>query len=276
MKKLLLILLFFPLLFNSCGIPQEDYDKLKQENSNLTKENSKLYKENETLTSELDECLNGESRLISMINMYYSKKNYKQAKINITKLAWSFPQSTKNEEYKILLESIDEKIKLEKQKEDAIEKERIRLVNINNLGGWEVYNSKEYSHIHTKELIRGSFSNTATEDSKLDVHFMVNNYNAIEIKLFEYARNNPVKTNHYVEYEGVISISGSSESIDIKGTNYLESVGLDKSSSTKFHNLLKKGEKIMVLLWEKERFTSSYSFYVDGFCYENAYGKLKQ
>ena len=269
MKKRILILLCLPLLFNSCGIPQEDYDKLEQKNSKLTGENEKL-------RSELDECLNGESRLISMINMYYSKKNYKQTKINITKLAWNFPQSAKNEEYKILLESIDEKIKLEKQKEDAIEKDKIRLANINNLGGWEVYRSKEHPQIYNKELIRGSFSNTATEDSKLDVHFMINNYNSIEIKLFEYARNNPVKTNHYIEYEGVIKVSGSSESIDIKGTNYLESVGLDKLSSTKFHNLLKKGEKIMVLLWEKERLTSSYSFYVDGFCYENAYRKLKE
>tara|TARA_R110001632_G_scaffold80212_1_gene179520 strand:- start:125 stop:754 length:630 start_codon:yes stop_codon:yes gene_type:complete len=118
MKKLLLILLCFPLLFNSCGIPQEDYDKLKQENSNLTTENSNLTTENEKLAGELDECLNGESRLISKVYMYYKNKSYKQTKIWITKLAWDYPNSIKNEEFMLLLKSIDEKIKLEKRKED--------------------------------------------------------------------------------------------------------------------------------------------------------------
>ena len=74
MKKLLLILLCLPFLFSSCGIPQEDYDKLKQENSKLNEENKKL-------TSELDECINGETRLISMINMYYSKKTINKLKL---------------------------------------------------------------------------------------------------------------------------------------------------------------------------------------------------
>jgi hypothetical protein len=62
---------------------------------------------------------------------------------------------------------------------------------------WE---KTDESVITNKEYIKWTFSNTATENSSLNVKFLIDNENNISIKLFEYSRNNPVKSASYNSY----------------------------------------------------------------------------
>lgn len=54
------------------------------------------------------------------------------------------------------------------------------------------------AYITNKNRIRGTFSNSATTNSKLDVIFIISSPSDIAIKLFEYAHNNPVREKSYM------------------------------------------------------------------------------
>ena len=47
--------------------------------------------------------------------------------------------------------------------------------------------------ITTKRLVKGLFSNSATENSDLSVCLLIDSEDKISLQLFEYGRNNPVK-----------------------------------------------------------------------------------
>jgi hypothetical protein len=256
------------LIVSRCGVPQADYDK-------LNKEKLELIKEKEKLKSDLDECENGEERLISIVKRSYSNKKFIIAKENINKLYDLHPESSMNAEFKNLLKSIDKEVKIENQKKEAAENDRIRIENLNNTGMWEVLWPGKLSHIRNKELIRGTFSNTATQDSELDVRIFINAYDDISIQLFEYAGNNPVKSNSIVDYDGFIMCNDAS--IYIKGVNYGDRIYLNKTSSQKLHKLLKGEDVLYVVIIETDRRTNEYGFRIQSaLWYENAYLKLKE
>ena len=49
-------------------------------------------------------------------------------------------------------------------------------------------------YITNSDVINGKFSNSATTNSELNVKIIIESQNVIDIKLFEYAGKNPVKT----------------------------------------------------------------------------------
>ena len=188
--KSILLLSIVIVLINGCGVPEEKYNKLKLEYNKLVSENTKLIKD-------LDECRNGAVKLIAKIEKANKDKKYTDAVKNINILYEKFPESSQNKQYQKLLKEIEKK----KQEEEA--EEKLRLANLNNTGIWSVKfyvddfgePTKKGYIINTKK-IRGTFSNTATQDSKLDVEFVISGHPkrvSVEIYLYEYAHNNPVK-----------------------------------------------------------------------------------
>ncbi len=177
------IIYFFLLIATIGCVSKADYEKLKVENTSLREA--------------LDECQNGADKLIAKIDKAYSEESYTYAKENILALQKRHPEAYKAERYNQMLDSIDIYIEQKLKEKEEKEKERIRLENLNNTGIWQVeYYVDEFGE-ETKSSfvltdIYGTFSNSATTNSRLKVRFLIDS-NKARINLYEYARNHPIK-----------------------------------------------------------------------------------
>jgi len=262
-------------ILSSCGVPQEDFDKLQNEKK-------ELLKENERLLTELDECKYGAEKIIAEVEKAYAEKKYSIARQNINMLYEKHPESPKNSEFKSLLKKIEKEELVEKKRKEAEEKERIRLANINNTGMWSVSHyvddfgepTKE-GYIRNTSYISGLFSNTATQNSALNVRFLISNSSDISIKLFEYAGNNPVKAYSSESYRVLVQ-DRDGKRLKLTATNYSDRLSFSKTDSRKVHNVLMKGGQIKFKIYEIDTPTTEYDFTISkADWYENAYRKLK-
>jgi len=251
-----------------CGVPQEDYDKLKAEN--------------EKLKTELDECKFGAEKLIALVEKKYSEKKYSSAKQHINELYKRHPESPKNKEFKQLLKKIEKEEFTEQKRKEAEEKERIRLANINNTGMWRVSHyvddfgePTKQGYIRNTNLIRGTFNNSATQYSALDIKFLISNSSDISIQLYEYAGNNPVKAYSTESYSVLIQDKDGNR-FRLSATNYSERLSFNSQDSRKVHNILMKGGTIKFKIIEIETPTTEYEFTIEkADYYNNAYRILK-
>jgi len=263
--------IFIALIFSilcGCGVPQADYDNCKTEN--------------ERLKLELDECMYGASKIIAEVEKAYSNKDYSLAIHNIKLLYEKHPESSKNAEFKTLSKTI-EKIQLkEKERKEAQEKERIKLENLNNTGMWSVGyyvdsfgESTNDGYIINTKPISGTFSNTATQDSKLNVDFLISNSSNISIQLYEYARNNPVKENYSTRQYIVLAKDKDGNELDLNAGNSSDRLKFNKLDSRQIHNAFMKGGNLKFVIWELENSTTKYKFSIQNAdWYDNAYRKL--
>jgi len=255
-------------LIVSC-VSQSDYDK--------------VLSENEKLKLELEDCQHGAEKLIANVEKAYSEKNYSFARENIELLANKHPVSPKNKNFKILLKSIEKEELIEKKKKEAEEKERIRLKNINNTGIWTVnYYVDDFGeptkegYIRNTSYINGSFSNTATQNSALNVKLLISNSSDISIMLYEYAGNNPVKAYSSESYRVLIQDKEGNR-FKLTATNYSNRLSFDKTTSRKVHGILMKGGSIKFKIIEIDTPTTNYDFTIQkADWYDNAYKKLKE
>lgn len=270
------------LLIVSCGVPEEDFQKVTNENGALNKEIESLTQQIKKLKTDLDFCQNGEDKLIARILKNYDEGKYKDAKTDINLLSERFPESSKNSEFKKLLGKIEVKEEELRKKLEAEEKERIRLANLDNTGMWRInYYVDEFGeatkegYITNTSLIKGKFSNTATEDAKLDVRFLISNSRDISIKLFEYAKKNPVKSISTNSYRVLIQDKDGNR-LKLRAINYSDRLSFDKSDSNKVHKTLMKGGNIKFKIIESRYENTIYDFSIlNADWYENAYEKLK-
>jgi hypothetical protein len=263
-------------LFSTCGIPKEDYDKLKSDYDDLALEN-------DSLKLEIDEYENGEERLVALVQKSYNEKKYTEAIRNIENLRERHPESIKNEEFQSLLITINQELEAQKKKHEAEEKERIRLANLDKTGMWIVsYYVDDFGqptkkgYIQNSDEIVGSFSNSATTNSALNVRFLITNSNNIDVVLYEYAGNNPVKSYGSTEYSvSVLDSDGGKHSLN--ATNYSDRLSLGTTSSKKMHNILLKGGRIQFSIKENRSSINSYEFTIrNSDFYENAFRKLQE
>jgi hypothetical protein len=266
--------IFLMAILSSCGVPQEEFDKLQNEKK-------ELLKENERLLTELEECNYGAEKIIAEVEKAYAKKKYSIARQNINMLYEKHPESPKNSEFKSLLKKIEKEELVEKKRKEAEEKERIRLANINNTGMWSVSHyvddfgepTKE-GYIRNTSYISGFFSNTATQNSDLNVKFLISNSSDISIMLYEYARNNPVKAYSAESYRVLIQ-DKDGKRYKLTATNYSDRLSFNKSTSRKVHGILMKGGKIKFKIIETDTPTTEYDFTIsNAVWYDNAYRKL--
>jgi hypothetical protein len=261
-------------IVSSCGISQANYDKIIAENQDLKTNVEKI-------ASELDECQNGAEKTVAKVLKAYSEKDYATAKENINRLSEKHPESPKNAEFQKLLETIEKDELALKIIKEAEEKERIRLANINNTGIWRVGNYVDEfgeptkdSYITNSSYIQGAFSNTATQDSKLNVNFLINSSSKIYIQLYEYAGNNPVKAYSSESYSILVQ-DKDGERLKLRATNYSDRLGFETSDSRKLHNALMKGGNIKFKIYEIDTPTTEYEFTISNAdWYDNAHKKL--
>ena len=164
-----------------------------------------LLEENKVLKSQIEELENGEERLVNLAKNSYEEGKYFQVDFYIRQLKEKHPESREIAYFKSIQPVLDSLIKEEFfLKEQAIQ-DSIKLANINNLGIWELgyyvddFGEKtEKGYIFTQ--IFGNFSNSATTNSDLKIHFIIDENN-IRIQLFEYARNHPVKGEGEIKFK---------------------------------------------------------------------------
>jgi hypothetical protein len=265
----LFLLIIFTAILNSCGVPKSDYDS--------------LVAENEKLKLELDECKNGEDKLIAVIEEAYNQKDYQTAKQNIDLLSSKHPESPKNTEYRELLKTIDRiESEIAVKKADE-EKERLRLANLNNTGIWRIgYYVDEFGeptkqgYITNTSYIKGTFSNTATQNSDLNVEFLISNSSDISVQLYEYADNNPVKAYSTEMYHIYIQDKDGNR-VTLTATNRSDRLRFDENESRQIHRILLKGGLVKFRIVEFETSTTQYQFDIQNAdYYENAYRLLTE
>jgi hypothetical protein len=157
--------------------------------------------------------------------------------------------------------------------------------NIEGFGDWEVkYFVDEFGdptntgYITTKELISGSFSNSATNNADLLAQFLIKDSANVGLKLYEY-KSNVVKAYSTKSYSVIIKDSeGKKHSMTCniyKGGDRLYLDDSDKKNHiSKFHNLLVKGGNLTIIITDSEYGLTNYKITVNGDGYKNAFNTL--
>lgn len=163
-------------------------------------------------------------------------------------------------------------------------------VNLDDLGIWELtyYVDKfqmptDSAYIRNTYAITGAFSNTATNNSKLRVRFLIDK-DDVTFMLYEYG-DNQVKngSSSYREYYDVYILDrfGAQHSFDgyipANGDRIViddDTYGLSETSSD-FLNILKQGGTVKFYIEESDRRTTEYSFTIgDATGFAAAYDQL--
>lgn len=118
-------------------------------------------------------------------------------------------------------------------------------------------------YIANEMPIVGTFSNSATQDSPLLVRLMFDKDLSINIHLYEYAGNNPVKAYGSDAYSVKVK-DKDGKAYRLHGTNYAsDRLTLDKSSAKQLHVALLKGGKVQFVINEDDTPTTNYAFALD-------------
>jgi hypothetical protein len=124
-------------------------------------------------------------------------------------------------------------------------------------------------YVSNAEPIQGTFSNSATQDSDLLVTLLIDKDLGMSIKLYEYARNNPVKAYSSDSYEVNVK-DAAGKPYHLRAVNYeSDRMTLDKPSAKQLHAALLKGGKVQFVIRESDTPTTVYNFTL-----ENAGGYL--
>ena len=258
----------------SWGVTQEDYDKLQVKNEKLKIQLNEC-------KIELDEFKFGAERLIVLIEKEYLEKNYSMVKKHIKELDKRHPESSKNSEFKQLLKTIENEELIEKKRKETEEAERIRLVNINNTGMWrfghyvdDFGEPTEQGYIYNGYgTIQGTFNNSATHRSALNVRVLISNHSSIYIMLYEYANSLPVTAYSRTQYRVLIQDKDGNR-YRLYAYNHSERLSFNEEDSKKVHNILLKGGVIKFKIIETGTPTE-YNFTItNADYYDNAFKKL--
>ena len=132
-------------------------------------------------------------------------------------------------------------------------------------------------YISNNEILKGTFSNSATTNSELLLYFIISDSANVAIKLFEYGRNevNAYSTNYYsVKVKNSNGeVSTFSGTIYENGDRLYVDPGFRKTHVSGLHKLLLKGGMLSFSIKESDSMTS-YKFKTDATGYANAFNEL--
>ena len=231
---------------------KDKYESLTAEHQSLKTERESLKTANQSLTKQVDDLKFGADRIIASVQLAYSKKSYADAKAGIKLLEEKHPQSPKNAEFSTLLKTIGQEELEVEQRRLAEEKEKHRLANLQNTGMWEM---EEYvdkfkektgeKFLINKNWIKGSFNNSATENSKLNVK-LFSDTKGVYVALFQYETSKKKNT-----YRDGFNYSITIQDRDgarhaVFGTMHSgdDRIVLDRQKADVFHSIMKKGGPI--------------------------------
>jgi len=258
------------LLF-SCGVPKPEHEAVLSENKKLTEEVKRMAEENKQMAAEIEQYKNTPDKIGLRIQNYLKENNIASAKSDVAMLYKYHPEYADRTEIKALISAVDK-----------AEKESIRLANLKNTGIWilgqyvdefDTPTGKKY--IANSGMIKGRFSNTATQNSDLNVKIISEGPSEIAIKLYEYARDNPVKTVHTPDDYSVQVMDKDGGRYKLKAQNWSERLLFGKADSKTVHSILMKGGNIKFNIVNERTYTTTYSFEISNAdWYENAYAQL--
>lgn len=112
MKRITFITIATALILGSCGVPQEDFDKLQSDNNDLKQQ--------------LEECQFGAGKLLSQAKAFFENKEFEKCKKEINVLLEKHSGSSEAKIGKELIEKVNIEIKklAEAKKKEKAEKER--------------------------------------------------------------------------------------------------------------------------------------------------------
>lgn len=116
---------------------------------------------------------------------------------------------------------------------------------------------------------RGTFSNSATQDSKLDFWIALNNPKEFDIALYEYAGDNPVK-DVFGGDTYIIRFRHADETGQVTCRNYSDRISCGPENAAKLHAALKSANQVKFLIVNQNTTSSQYSFSVNANGYSNA------
>ena len=121
-------------------------------------------------------------------------------------------------------------------------------------------NETSSKYITLSNRIYGTFSNSATENSDLEVSMLIDNPSTISIFLYEYAGKNPVKAG--LSYNYFIKVKpDDGESVILFARNNSDRLVLNKADSKKLCHILSNGGKIQFFIIDVTEYShSSYRF----------------
>lgn len=132
-------------------------------------------------------------------------------------------------------------------------------------------------YVYNKSYITGTFSNSATTDSKLNVTILVDS-DDITFFLYEYGRN-LVKnsSSRYVDEYDITMKTADGKKTTLTGTIYCggDRLFIDSSYKTTVLNALKSGGTVSFYIVESERTTTTYLFSVNTSNFAEKYSELK-
>jgi hypothetical protein len=230
-------------------------------------------------TELLEVIVMNELELINTIELDFEKRNYDEVKKYVSFLAKEYPNSSKNIDFKILIQHIQDEEKADKERHA----ERARLADLSNTGMWsngfyvDSFGERtKNGYIANTNMIKGVFSNTATTNSKLNVDFIIGSSNDISIKLFEYAGNNPVKSSYSILYSIKVQ-DKDGDRVTLHGFNSSDRIKLEKKDAKKLHNIFLKGGNVKFRIVNVDTKTTTYAFDIKNTNrYANAHLKLPQ
>ena len=208
----------------------------------------------------------------------FIEKNYSFVKQKLELLFAKYPEYARIGEYKSLLKTIEQIELDEVKREEAEKKEQYRLANINNLGMWSIHHpvnkfgeSTKNRYITNTRLIHGTFSNSETKDSKLNVKFLISDSSKISIQLFENAGNMPLKA--WSDHSYIVFVQDNDgNSYKITAVNKSDRLEFNKNASIQLHNTLLKGDNVKIRIHEYYNSGNNYQFSIQkADWYENAY-----
>jgi outer membrane murein-binding lipoprotein Lpp len=278
MNKIIFALMAACLCVTAC-VPRADFDDVFSENLKLKSQIERLNTEIEVLKSEVDKYRNGPEKLLASIKQYYENGSVALALETIDTLGKYHPQELQKPDVQKLIAQVVQKEKEQENQRAAAERERIRLANLSNTGIWTVrYYVDSFgertsdAYISTTERIKGKFSNSATQDSDLNVNFMINSSSEIHFQLYEYAGNNPVKS--YGEDKYTVQIQDKDgQRNTLAASNYSDRLQFGKNASSILHKALMKGGVVKFAIIE-DGTPTRYRFEANADYYENAYRQL--
>lgn len=153
-----------------------------------------------------------------------------------------------------------------------------------NAGIWQITNfvnefgdRTDSKYIMTTQPIRGNFSNSATQNSELNIKFIIKAADDVSIMLFEYAGNNPVKGVYDLNYYKVLMQDQNRKVTQMEGniSRGSERLSFNSEASKTIHDNLLKGGMIKFRITEDRTPTTKYSFDIDNIPgYRLAYSRL--
>lgn len=135
-------------------------------------------------------------------------------------------------------------------------------------------------YMTTKSVIKGVFSNSATQDSPLHVSLLIGSSSDICIELFEYAGNNPVKAYSIDEYWIIVKQDDGSK-FTLAAKNFSNRLHISNTgdlnagdAGKKLHVAFVRNRLLRFYIFEKNNRITNYTFEVDGTGYTAAYRQL--